>query len=289
MSDRTSGSSEWAERRRLVGLMNDYLSALALQNPARIPLAPHARSTEDTQELPLGSGIWRTVRALSSGGQYFVDPAGGQVEFWGVVDELGKPAIVSVRLRIEGRLIAEMETLVTRGGEYFDPPRILADATDTFHGVLHPVEQRPREELIGTANQYFDAIEHSDGSMISVADDCQRLVNGTVDSLDDRDHLDATRRYRALGVAEQISQGHYAYIEAIRARRYPIADTTRGIVVGHVLFDHPGDLARAGGTLPFTAPNTMMFTEAFKVVGGRIQAIWALGTRLLPYGIAAGW
>jgi hypothetical protein len=289
MSDRTEAGWTLAERRRLIGLMNDYLSALTLRNPGRLPLAPHARSTEDTQELPLGSGIWRTARALKPGGQYFVDPAEGQVEFWGVIDEQGKPAIISVRLKIEGRLIGEVETLVTRGGEYFDPPRILADETDTFHAVLPPDERPPREELVRAANQYFDAIERSDGSMVSIADDCQRLVNGTVDSLDARDHLDETNRYRGLGVVEQLSQRHYAYIEAIRARRYPIVDTARAIVVGHVLFDHPGDLARAGGTLPFTSPNTMMFTEAFKVVGGRIQAIWALGTRLLPYGIAAGW
>ena len=279
-----------AERDRLIGFMRDYLAALAARNPGLLRVAPHLRSTEDTQALPAGSGIWRTVRAVQPGGQYFVDPAAGQVEFWGVIDESGEPAIVSVRLKIEGRLIAEVETIVTReGGDYFDAERILADASDSFHRVLAPSERVSREQLITAAQLYFDAIEQSRGDSVPVDDTCMRLVNGTVDSLDEVEHLTHDTGYRALGVAQQITEGHYAYIESIRARRFPIVDTARGIVLCHVMFDHPGDLPRAGGTLPFHSPNSMLFTEAFKVVGGRIQAIWALGTRLLPYGISSGW
>jgi hypothetical protein len=283
------GGHALAERSRLIRIMDDYLAAFAARAPGRLPLAPGLRSTEDTQPLPLGSGLWRTVRALHAGGQYFVDPLGGQVEFWGVIDELGNPAIISIRLRIEGRLIAEVETLSTRAGEYFDPESILADASDRFHALLDPLERASREELIGLAGGYFDAIERSDGSIVAVSDACRRLVNGTLDSMDDPRELDQSTGYRALGVVQQITEGHYAYIEAIRARRYPIVDTLRGIVIAHVLFDHPGDRPRAGGSLPFSSPNSMMFTEAFKVARGCITEIWALGTRLLPYGIACGW
>jgi hypothetical protein len=33
----------------------------------------------------------------------------------------------------------------------------------------------------------------------------------------------------------------------------------------------------------------MLFTEAFKIVGGEIEEIWALGTAPLPYGSGSGW
>lgn len=52
---------------------------------------------------------------------------------------------------------------------------------------------------------------------------------------------------------------------------------------------HPGDLLRAGRDLPIESPNSMLFTEVFKIVSGRIEEIWALGTAPLPYGIRSGW
>jgi hypothetical protein len=66
-------------------------------------------------------------------------------------------------------------------------------------------------------------------------------------------------------------------------------DEARGLVVCHLVFDHPGDLARAAGDLPFRSPNSMVFTEAFKIVDGLIEEIWALGTAPLPFGIELGW
>jgi hypothetical protein len=138
-------------------------------------------------------------------------------------------------------------------------------------------------------NLYFDGIELSRGDIVPVSERCRRLVNGVVDSLDDPEHLISGEEQRGLTVAEQIGGGHYAYIEALRGRRFPIVDEARGLVVCHLVFDHPGDLARAAGDLPFRSPNSMVFTEAFKIVDGLIEEIWALGTAPLPFGIELGW
>jgi hypothetical protein len=278
------------ERSRLIGVMDGYLRAFAARDLAALRLAPDARYTEDGQELPLGSGLWRTARALRPGGQYFVDEGAGQVEFWGVIDEMGRDAIVSIRLKVDGRVISEVEALVTRRqGEYFDPPEILKADGAGFHRVLPAAQRASPAELIGAAHSYFDAIEQSNGDLVQVKGDCRRLVNGTLDSLDDADRLPQDGLYRALGVAEQITGRHYAYIEALRERRFPIVDEQRGIVVCHVMFDHPGDLPRAGGAIPFGWPNSMLFTEVFKVVDGSIEQIWALGTAALSYGSRSGW
>ncbi|MEI9964016.1 MAG: hypothetical protein WDM92_04235 [Caulobacteraceae bacterium] len=279
-----------SERARLVGAMDGYLRALAARDPGLLRLTPDFRCTEDSQPLPLGSGVWRTVRGVRPGGQYFVDEQAGQVEFWGVVDEMGQDAIISIRLKVEGRVISEVETIVTRKqGEYFDPPVILQDASSGFHRTLPRGERSSRAELVRAANLYFDAIELSAGDLVPLFGDCRRLVNGTLDSLDDPASLPADGQYRALDVAQQISDGHYAYIEALRERRFPVIDEARGLVVCHLLFDHPGDLPRAGGSIPFGWPNSMLFTEVFKVVGGAIEEVWALGTASLPYGCRSGW
>lgn len=279
------------DRERLVGAMSRYLEALDARDIRGLPVSPVLRCTENTRELPLGRGLWRTVRGRRPGGHCFVDAAHGQVEYWGAIDEMGAEAIYGVRLRIEGRLISEIETLVIRGrggsGSFFEPA-VVAQADPSFHDVLPPSERVPRARLIEIANGYFDAIELSDGSRVSVAGACRRLVNGVVDSLMDPAQVPQGEDHRALGVAEQMTAGHYAYIEALRARRFPVIDEERGIAVCHVLFDHPGDLPRADGQIPFRTPNSMLAYEAFKVRRGALDAVWAIGTAL-PYGIDCGW
>jgi hypothetical protein len=277
------------ERERLVNVMEAYRQALAQRAPAALRLAPHLRSTEDTQLLPLGSGIWRTFRGWKGGEHYFVDELSGQIEYWGIIDEMGETAVVAIRLKSEGATISEVETLVTRAGAFFRPEALEEPALDTFHRVLAPSERRSPAELVRAVNLYFDGIELSRGDMVPVADRCRRLVNGVTDSIDDPGNLIPGEEQRGLTVSEQFGGGHYAYIEALRQRRFPIVDEERGLVVCHLVFDHPGDLPRAAGDLPIKSPNSMVFTEAFKIVNGVIEEIWALGTAPLPFGISSGW
>src|SRR5690606_18565098 len=103
-------ASHDTERARLIDMAKRYVEALSSGEPRGLPLAPQFRSTEDTQALPIGAGVWRTIRSLRPGGHFFADPDRGQVEFWGVVDEMGEPAILALRLKVEGQRFAEAET-----------------------------------------------------------------------------------------------------------------------------------------------------------------------------------
>lgn len=284
-----AGPAASRERIRLVAAMDEYLAALRDRRPGSLRPAPDLRSTEDTQELPLGCGIWRTIRGLKGYRHYFVDEAAGQVECWDVMDEMGEEAIIAIRLKIEGTTIAEIETIATRAGAFFQPEALRDNASDTFHRVIGRDQRRSRQELIRVVDLYFDAIELSRGDLVPVNDECRRLVNGVIDSLDDSARSLPGEEHRALTVSEQITAGHYSYIEALRARRFPIVDEERGLVVCHLVFDHPGDLKRAAGNVPIKSPNSMVFTEAFKIVDGRIEEIWALGTAPLPFGTGTGW
>jgi hypothetical protein len=277
-----------AGRERLIGEMERYLQALVTRDVRKLPIAPNLRCTENTRALPLGTGLWRTIRGRRQSGHCFADCARGQIEYWGVVDEMGAEAIYGVRLRIEGRQICEIETLVVRGRGGFFEPSTVVEPHPGFHAIIPERERVAADELVHVANLYFDAIELSDGSRLPVTDECRRLVNGVTDSMMNPDELDKLEAHRALGVAEQMSAGHYAYIEALRARRFPIVDEERGLVLAHVMFDHPGDLRRADGELPFRSPNSMLAFEAFKIRRGVLEEVWAIGTAL-PYGIDSGW
>ena len=285
----TQEAAPAAERARLIEVMDQYLDALVARRPQDLRLAPHLRNTENTRALPIGTGLWRTIRGRRPQGHYFVDTGRGEIEFWGAVTEHEADSLFGVRLRVERRTIAEIETIVVRGhgGDFFNPD-VVCENNEGFHRVLPPEERGARDALVAIVDGYFDAIELSDSSRLPVEGDCRRLVNGTLDSVMDASELGTGDAHRALSVAEQMDAGHYAYIEALRDRRYPIVDEERGIVITHLLFDHPGDLPRTDGNVVFPIPNTMMVFEVFKIRGGVLEEVWAIGGAL-PYGIDSGW
>src|SRR5215469_12224404 len=290
----SSESAETSERDRLIGAMNRYLEALDARDVRKVPIAPNLRCTENSCALPLGAGLWRTIRGMQRRGHHFVDVSAGQVEYWSVANEMGKEVIFGVRLKVEGRLISEIETLVVRVGPSDVNPvnlNIFLDASPAFHEVIPSTERVSREQLIHTANLYFDAIEQTDGSRLPVADDCTRLVNGIIDSNmapDELEKLDKKEAHRGGRVSDQMSAGDYFYIEGLRGRRFPIVDEARGLVLAHVMFDHPGDLSRTNREVPMPSPNSLLAFEVFKVREGVLREVWAIGV-ILPYGIDSGW
>lgn len=276
------------ERSRLVAVMDGYLAAFVRRDYRQIKFAPHLKATDNSVAMPIGAGIGRTVRGLRDGGHYFADPAAGQVEYWGVIDEMGTETIFGIRLKVEGSLISEVETLGVRNTDPYYFPDVILSADAGFHDILPLEERATREEMVEIANRYFDAIEQNDGSLVPVRDDCQRLVNGAEDTLTDVSDLAESEAHRAMTVSAQISDGHYGYIESLRGRRFPIVDVERGIVLAHVLFDHPGDLPKPDGSVPFGQPNTMLAFEAFKVKRSKIEAVWAICYQI-NYGSPSGW
>lgn len=276
-----------AERARLTALADLFTEALAARDPQRLPVAPDLRVTENCQAIALGTGIWRTCRGVRPGGHHFVDVERGQVAWWGVVEEIRGEGLLGVRLAVQGRLITEVEVVVGRGGAYFAPDAVVAESPE-MHATV-PVDDRvPRAELIAAAHSYFDAINRVNGAGLAVSPDVVRLVNGFSDSAVDDAELSEEETYLALDVAEQITQGHYSYIERIRDERVTVTDEERGLCHCVVMFDHPGDITRPNGVLPFGAPNTMIFFEVFKVTRQGIRQVWAIGASL-PYGATDGW
>lgn len=276
------------ERERLLSHLHQYLAALLAHDFSKIRFSPDLKNTENCCSIAVGTGLTRTIQSLRDGGHYFVDPKAGQVEYWGVADEFGDETIFGVRLKVVGTQISEVETLAVRSrGDYFLPDKVLG-AGASFHDVIPAGQRGSREQLIEAAQRYFDGIEQQDGAIVPATDHCLRLVNGAEDTVTDVSGMAAKEAHRALTVKQQITEGHYAYIEQLRARRYPLVDEERGLVLAHVIFDHPGDLKRTDGLLPFRNPNSMLCYEVFKVRDGLIEAVWAIGGAL-PYGIGSGW
>jgi hypothetical protein len=91
-----------------------------------------------------------------------------------------------------------------------------------------------------------------------------------------------------MSVRDQVRLIGFPQIAKIRDRRYPVIDAERGLMLGLVLFDHPGPVRGSGSPARFAAPNSYLIWELFKASGGLIRRIEAImGT--FPYGMRSGW
>lgn len=276
-------------RERLLGLADQYLDALVAHDVGGLPLAPDVKLTEDSQRLPVGDGLMGTITEASPSGRRFADPASGQVGVWTAITEIAGPAMLAVRLKVERDLISEIETLVIRGGGALFAPERLTTAEPAYSEVLDPQDRPSHDDLVQAANHYFDGIERNDGNLIPVAPDCVRIENGIQTTLNSPDpERDEQMPGRTMGVADQISAGYFTYIEAITDRRVSVVDEERGLVLCHIRFDHPGNITTAAGRIPLGYPCSLLAAEVFKVSGGLIRHVEAVG-HMFPYRMASGW
>jgi hypothetical protein len=284
----------------LVGVMDRYLAALAANDPSRLPVADGVRFTENGQELALGTGLWATATSVPDHDYAYVeDEHLSQIGWIGAIGEGGRPAVAFVRLQVRDGRIHEIETIVRREAPRLYDPANLGEPRAIVFEELAPEERGSREELVRAGNLYFDGLEHGDGAIIPVTDDCTRIENGTQTvRVADVAHLagSASAHIFPLGVREQIDSGYFAYIDAVRDRRVVAVDEARGLVVLVVVFDHSARMrsvvVRGVGEVELPAyhqrPNSVLIGELFKVRSGRIEHIEAV-LEFVPYGARTGW
>jgi hypothetical protein len=293
------GAREDLDRSALIALLDSYGKALVAHEAKRLPLAPNVRFTENGQTIPLTEGLWCTASGIHTP-RYaeFADPRGGAAGFFGVAEENGAQVLLGARLKTEGGLISEIETLVIRPhGLLFNPAAMLKPAS--VYKTIAPSARASREELVAAASAYFNGIERSNGRMIPVLPDCLRIENGTQTVLaagaDFVPHREGFSVF-PMGVADQIDSGFFAYIARIRDRRFPVIDEEQSLVLVIGLFDHPGNVktveVKGVGRVdlpPFTqSPFSLLFMEAFQVENGKIRGISAV-MEVCPYGYKTGW
>ena len=273
-----------------------YFGALGAAGDWRsLPVAAGVTFTENGQRLALGRGLWRTVTKVAAArGVTVADTAQHQVVTWGMASEAGADVIVGLRLRVEDGQISEIETLVARDPMFgqTDFPPWPSSPSPVFGDVVNPESRASRAELIAAANAYFDGVQDDDADLIPAADDCLRFENGrqTVLNPTAEGYAPGSRVHDRLrlGVRDQVRTRDFRYIEEIRDRRYPVVDVARGLVLGCVFFDHPGQLRDADFASSYQQSNSMMIWELFKVADGLIRRIEAI-IGVFPYGMESGW
>jgi hypothetical protein len=286
------------DRACLHELTDQVFAAMAAHDASRLPLRDGVRYTENGQTLRLNDGLWQTAEAVSTTYAMYLDDAqSGSAAFMGAIQESGRPAMITLRLQVEGRKITQIEVVIARssgaggggfgGGSYSDVKTL-----PVFDELLPQAQRRSREQLIATANSYFEGLEQATGKVTPFEPGCQRRENGSITA----NNPDAKNAMSKLSCGAQFDTGFSPFITEVRGRRFPLVDEERGLVLAFLSFDHSGKIKsvrRTDGTIakvpaPFDAPYTFLIAELFKIRDGRIAQVEAV---LLPtpYGMPGGW
>jgi hypothetical protein len=300
------------DRQCLEGFVNQYLDAMVAHDVSKAPFAQNAKFTENAKEIVLAKpteGLWAASTTPGDYKFYIADPPAGQVAFVGLVKEGGKAALLSMRLRIENRKITEIESVVVRNMDEANLWTLKTPPAE-FTRALTPNERVSREELVRISSAYFDAIEQSNGKLVPWHSECYRLENGMWTAGPKLPAELAANEPKAPPLqpgakvspafarevcTAAIDSGVFALIESIRPRRTPVVDEERGVTWGVYMFNHPGvkTVKMPDGSIKPAAyfvdqPNSMPMSELFKIKGGKVRDIMAVGV-VNKYKSGSGW
>ena len=245
--------------------LDAYLNAVIKHDPAAAPLMIGFRQTENAIVVRPGNGLWKSMTGLGPVQRRYVDPVTGQAAYFGIIKEGDASAIVTVRVKVDDRKIAEAEWIVARAGE-FGPNGPNGNVFNADSLAANPPPERtvpraqrlPRESLIAITNSYFDGLTTHDGAIIEHEPGCTRVENGTVMT---------NRPGRNGGPAGGDCAANLENFNAsiVAARRYPVVDEEAQAVLALAVF-----LRKPGST---TRRN--MFSEWFFIDKARIHLVYA--------------
>jgi len=267
------------DRSCLRNVLDQYLSAVVQHNPSAVPLTPGYRQTENAVIRRPGQGIWQTAKALGKVQRRYFDTVTENVAFFGTLEETsGNAAVVTLRLKVSDRKVAEAEWYLARKGDpgigvgagaqadnsFWDPEYLAAH--QPMERIVPKSERVSREDLISITNSYFDSLSAHDGHVMIAHPGCVRLENGV--STTQRDapaNLPPTTAGIFNGKTDCMNERAMTNIFAVVARRFPVVDEEAGTVLGLGVF-----LRKPG-----VAMRRNQFSEWFVIDQGKIRAIYS--------------
>lgn len=294
-------------RAALVETLDRWFAALANGSAAGLPLAPGLRFTEQSVPIPVGDGLFVSCTCAPEAFKIVAaDPDAGQVAALALIEQLGRPVLAAVRLRVADGLIHEAQHLIADPltptglrGLAAPEPAMLADVAEA--------DRTPRERMVAIADSYFEALEQEDGSLCPFDPACRRRESGmqTANNPDGPafpiespppELAAALRTLGAMSPGEQIDTQVMQYITMIRPRHLIVVDEQKGLVFGFPRFVHRADrqsvpVRNVDGLAEMPvgfAPFDLQAAEIFKIVAGQLVEIEAAGF-MNAYLAPTGW
>jgi hypothetical protein len=265
-------------------MLDQYLNAVIKHDPAAAPLVVGFRQTENAINVRPGNGVWKTVTSLGAVQRRYLDPVSGQAAYYGTVEESGGTAIVTVRVRVEGRRLTEAEWYLARADDPgLNGPRQPGRPPANLHNPDYlsknpppdrvvPVNQRSdRATLVRIVNSYFDAITSHDNSVAMTHPGCGRVENGSPAPAGRFLPPNAPANPPAGQAAPPANANNDCVsglanfnLSMVVARRIPVVDEEAQVALGYAVF-----IRRPGSPTPRN-----VFSEWFVIDEAKIRTIY---------------
>lgn len=282
---RATAQGTACDRACLRTMLDQYLGAVVKHDPKAAPLIVGFRQTENAVNVAPGNGVWKTVTGLGKMQRRYFDPVSGQAGYYGLVEEGGSTALVTVRLRVQNRRLTEAEWYIARENDpglngprqpgrppanLFNPDYLIANPPPDR--VVPAANRLSREELIAVTQSYFDAITSHDGSVALTHPGCGRAENGSPAPAGK--FLPPAPRPAAAGAPAGPPPGASSNdcvgglanfnLSMVVATRIPLVDEEAQVTLGLAVF-----IRRPGSPTPRN-----VFSEWFNIEDGRIKTIY---------------
>jgi hypothetical protein len=283
------------DRACLENLTRQVLEAMLAHNASRLPLAKGVRYSENGQFLSLDDGLWGTAGKIEMPGEgdyaaVFADPASGTGAYWGSTNEHGTPGVLTLRVKVAGGKITEIEAVDVR--EESQGPRggtmtlmrapLAVELKPTLLGMLDPVFrglENPAAAISpATMASYFDGLQDHSSKGVDLSAACTRRDNAAQEA------ANCTAQMDGQGKAPD---GLYPFTTKVRDRRVLITDPDHGVAIAVAMVDNPG-MGPANTPARQLVPSTYMIPELIKVDNGSIVRIEGL-VKWMPFGYTSAW
>ncbi len=280
----SASAQEACDRACLRTMLDQYLNAVIKHDPAAAPLVVGFRQTENAINVRPGNGVWKSVTALGAVQRRYLDPVSGQAAYYGTMEESGGTAIVTVRVRVEGRRLTEAEWYLARADDPgLNGPRQPERPPANLHNPDYlsknpppdrvvPVNQRSdRATLVRIVNSYFDAITSHDNSVAMTHPGCGRVENGSPAPAGRFLPPNASATPPAGQAAPPANANNDCVsglanfnLSMVVARRTPVVDEEAQVALGYAVF-----IRRPGSPTPRN-----VFSEWFVIDETKIRTIY---------------
>jgi hypothetical protein len=173
----TASQAKGCTRTVLQTAVDSYLAAQGAGNPSKMPLASQVKYIENMTEIKNDQGLWNTPLPIAFH-RSFLDVDSCRTFTEVIVTEGGHPYVLGTRLKVEGGKISEIDSLVTKKGDWlFTADNYLKYSKAEDWRVLNANERVDRQTLINAGNAYFD--HFSDKTVqVPFGTPCARLEGG---------------------------------------------------------------------------------------------------------------
>jgi hypothetical protein len=263
------------DRECLRSTMTTFLYALIEHDASKIPVAAAVRVTEDAVEKPLANvGLLRTVTRMGGYRQDFLDERAGMAGTTAIVEEVGAPVLLVVRLKVVDQKITEIETVATRSradGLIFNIDGLKAPSEEMNYAPRRE-QLASRDDAIAAALHYptgLNAAKTFAAVNAPFAPDAYRYENGQVMAGPDCTFAPGCQNIatQSLAIFERLGDVHTRVIGV---------DERLGIVWLRMAWG----VSQEGG-------QQLTVWESFKVYDGQIHAVEAF-MKILPFELRSG-